>query len=337
MVDPAVPPELGQTVAVEAARPVQVARAVVLLRPLALEQSLGPTVLKLLPPIRADGIAAVMPDDRRVSKTEARAGCLEPPAHIDVIAGYPKLRIESPDRAKRRRAKRHVAARDVLRFTIREQHVDRTAGRASDAVRDDAVPRRREIWSTHPRVCRRQKGRRQIREPIRIGVGIVVRVGDDLAGRRFKAGVAGTGQAAVLGPDYAKAGLPGELGRTVGRAVVDHDDLVVRVSEPLECLEAIADGPRTVVRAHDHRDSRPRGSRCEGHLGECAPHRVERRLRRTVGAREPETPVLDVVALPVPLVGPREHEGARASVGERRPHLPVHRTRLRLLAVAQTV
>src|SRR5207249_5890204 len=79
VVDAAAPPELGQPVAVEAARPVQVARAVVLLRPLALEHGLGPTVLKLLPPIRADGIAAVMPDHRRVSEAEARAGRLEPP------------------------------------------------------------------------------------------------------------------------------------------------------------------------------------------------------------------------------------------------------------------
>src|SRR5206468_748858 len=163
---------------VEAARPVQVARAVVLLRPLALEHGLGATVLKLLPPIRADGIAAVMPDDRGVREAEARAGCLEPPTHIDVIARYPKLRIEA-------------------------------------------------------------------------------------AGRGFKAGVTGTGQPAVLGLDDPAVVPARDGGRRVGGSIVDHDDLVVRVSEPLERLEAITDGARSVVGTHDHRDPRPRERRRE--------------------------------------------------------------------------
>src|SRR5256886_2530036 len=58
---------------------------------------------------------------------------------------------------------------------------------------------------------------------------------------------------------------------------------------------------------------------------------------RSAGAGQTERPVLDVMAVAVPLVGPREHEHAAASRGERSADLPIERARLTALAVAQGV
>ena len=72
-------------------------------------------------------------------------------------------------------------------------------------------------------------------------------------------------------------------------------------------------------------------------MGERLAHRVERRLRAAVAVGEAEVPIVDVEAAAVPLVGPREHEGARAACLERGPDLPVEHLRLHFLAVPPAV
>src|SRR5206468_6981708 len=145
---------------------------------------------------------------------------------------------------------------------------------------------------------------RQVGEPVRAGIGVVIGIGDDLARGRFQARIAGTGQPAVLGLDQSAVVFARDNGRGVGGSVVHHDDLVVGVGELLQPLHAVANGARSVVRAHDHRDSWPLQARRERHLGESLSYRLQGRLRRPVGAREAEGPVLYVVTLPIPLVGP---------------------------------
>src|SRR5438105_13047119 len=85
------------------------------------------------------------------------------------------------------------------------------------------------------------------------------------------------------------------------------------------------------------RDARPGDARRERHFGERLPHGLERGLGRAIGAGQTERPVLDVVAVAVPLVGPREHEHTAAPRGERRSHLPVERACLATVAVAQGI
>src|SRR5256886_17456042 len=58
---------------------------------------------------------------------------------------------------------------------------------------------------------------------------------------------------------------------------------------------------------------------------------------RPIDAREAEPPVRDVMAVPIPLVGPGEYEHAGAPARERRAHLPVERPRLGGFAVAHRV
>src|SRR5439155_289049 len=115
------------------------------------------------------------------------------------------------------------------------------------------------------------------------------------------------------------------------------DDFGIGVGELLQPIEAVADGARAAAGAPDHRDPGPRQVPRERHPGQRLSYHSQRRLGRPVGAREAEGPVLHVVAMPVPLVGPGEHEHAGASGRERRPHLPVERARLDALAVAQRV
>ena len=211
------------------------------------------------------------------------------------------------------------------------------ARRARDALGDRSVTRRRDIRSAHRGVRGAEEADRQIGEPVRIGVGVVVDVGDDLARGRGEARVARAGQAAVLGLDQPAVVLACDGGGRVGGSVVHHNDLVIRIGEARQSLETVADGARAVVRAHDHRDSGPREARRKRHLGERLPDRAQRGLGRPVDPREAEGPVLHVVALPVPLVGPGEHEDAGTAGGERAPHLPGERARLDALVVAEAV
>ena len=55
-----------------------------------------------------------MPYHGRGMKAQGSALLLEPPAEVDIIAGHPKLRIESADRLQRRLPESHVAAGNVL-------------------------------------------------------------------------------------------------------------------------------------------------------------------------------------------------------------------------------
>jgi hypothetical protein len=170
-----------------------------------------------------------------------------------------------------------------------------------------------------------------------VGIGVIVGVGDDFSARSREPGVPRVGQSAVRGADQ-RAGIERSNRRgVVGRSVVHDDDFVIGVFEPLQPFEAVPDGARAVVRADHHRYARPREARCERRFGERLAHRVQGRLGDAVGACQTEAPVLDVVTVPVPLVRPRENEGARGSGGHRRTELPIEGSRLRALAVAHAV
>src|SRR5439155_12333800 len=115
------------------------------------------------------------------------------------------------------------------------------------------------------------------------------------------------------------------------------DDLIIRVGEALQPCEAVADRAGAAAGADENGDTRPGQLWPERDLGERLAYSIQRDLGRPVGARQAERPLADLLAVPIPLVGPREHEHAGATGGERRPYLPVERPRLSTLAMAEAV
>jgi hypothetical protein len=133
----------------------------------------------------------------------------------------------------------------------------------------------------------------------------------------------------------AAADLPGG----VARAVVDEDHLVIGVGEPFERGEIILERIGGVVRAHDHRNARPRLLRRgrERRVGEGARHDVGRRLGATLPIDQAEGPVVHVEAAAPPLVGPGERDGAARAFLERRPNVHGGDRRLPVLALTDAV
>ena len=226
----------GQPQPVEASRPVDVAGAVVLLGPLALEQRLGASVPRLLLPVHAHRVAAVMPHDGARMEAERPPPLAQPPADVHVVAGGSELVVESPDLQQRRPAERHVAAGDVLGFLVGEEDVDRSAGRVGDGLGHRAVARRRDVRAPDADVAGPDEGGGEVAQPVRVGIGVVVGVGDDLARRGAEPDVPRVAQAAVLAADHPEAVLLDDVHRPVGGAVVDDDHLEVRVVETPQAL-----------------------------------------------------------------------------------------------------
>ena len=195
----AAPPQhAGEARAVHATGPAHVARPVVLLGPLPLEHRLRPAIPYLLLPVGSDRIAAVVPDHSRRVESQRPPPLLQPPTHVHVVAGDPELWIEAADRREARLANGHVAARDVLGLPVGDEDVTGSARRAGYALRDRSVAGRGDVGTADTGVRRTHERRGEIAQPVWVGVGVVVEVGDDRAGRGLEAGVARGGEAAVL-------------------------------------------------------------------------------------------------------------------------------------------
>ena len=334
----AAPPEQAREPrAVDAARPAHVPRAVVLLRPLALEQCFRAAVPDLLLPIRAHRVPAVMPHHGGGTEAEGPTPLLQAPAHVDVVAGGTELRVESADRVQRHLPERHVAAGDVLSLAITQQHVHRTSRRACDALRDRSIVRRRDVRTTHTGVRAAHERRREVGQPVGVGIGVVVDVRHDVARGDGESRVPGARQPLVRRPNQRAVVAARDGGRPVGRSVVHHDDLVVWVVEVGEPVETVSQRASAVVRAHDHRDARPGHVPRERHVGERFAHRGQGGLGRAVAAREAEVPVFHLRPGAIPRVRPGVYERAGAAGRERRPHLPIEGAGLDLLAIASTI
>ena len=201
-----------------------------------------------------------MPDHRGRAEADRPPRVLKPPADVDVVAGGAERRVEAADRCKRRAPERHVAARDVLGLACRR------AGRGSgppgawrDASATGASSAGAMFGPPIAAWARGQERRGEVAEPVRIGVGVVVEVGDDVARRRRCQPVLRAHREARVRPvemsrtSYSR----GDRGRPVGRAVVDDDHLEVRDSPAARRPRGSPDRPRAVVGADDHRDARP--------------------------------------------------------------------------------
>ena len=73
----------------------------------------------------------------------------------------------------------------MLGLGVREQYVDGTAGRVGDAIGHEAVTRWRNVGATDRGVIRALEDPDQVGKPALVRPGVVVHVGDDLAGRRL--------------------------------------------------------------------------------------------------------------------------------------------------------
>src|SRR5947209_1671187 len=106
--------------------------SVVLLRPLLLEQRLGPPIVLLLLPICFYGISAVMPDNSGRAESNSTPFVEKTPAHVNIVSGNPVSRIEPADCSKTLPMYREIATWNVLGFRVSQHHVQRTTWRITD-------------------------------------------------------------------------------------------------------------------------------------------------------------------------------------------------------------
>src|SRR5438094_9429303 len=122
-----------EPLSVDPAGPAGMAGDVVLLRPLSLQEPLGPAVAHLLSPERAHRVAAMVPDHGRRAEPQRLPAFPQPPAQVDIVSGDTELRIEAAHRLEAGLADGHVAPWNVLRFLIGHEHVSGVARRLGNA------------------------------------------------------------------------------------------------------------------------------------------------------------------------------------------------------------
>src|SRR2546423_4831098 len=87
----------------------------------------------------------MMPDHRRRTEGDDVAGLLQPPAKIDVVPGFAKIRIEAADRLECPAVEGHVATGNVLSHGVGQEDVTRTARSSCDTGLHPVIRRRREV------------------------------------------------------------------------------------------------------------------------------------------------------------------------------------------------
>ena len=266
----------------------------------------------------------VMPDERRRHELDSPASRLQPPAHVNVVAGTQVDRVEPADGPQGVATDREVAAGHVLRRAIVEEHVGRAAGGARDAVRDPRAVERRQAEPSRGDDIGTGERLDQIGQPVGIHPHVGIRIRHDVAGRGSEAGVACGAQAAMLEIDHAaRRVLPRDSARAVTRAIVHDNDFEIRVGQPFQRGEALVERLGSVVGADDdrHFHARARLRRRKRDAREDVCDRLQDRLRASLGIDQAERPVVDGVSTPPPFVRPRKRHGAAGALGKRRPEL----------------
>ena len=196
----------------------------------------------------------VMPDERRRHELDSPAGRLQPPAHVNVVAGPQVDRVESADGPQGVATDREVAAGHVLGRAIVEEHVGRAAGGARNAVREPRAVERRQAEPARGDDLGTGERLDQIGQPVGIHSHVGVRIRHDLSGRGSEAGVACDAQAGMIDIDHAaRRVLPRDRARAVARAIVHDNDFEIRVGQPLQRREALVKRLGSVVGADDDR------------------------------------------------------------------------------------
>src|SRR5262249_38195099 len=135
----AVAPQTGVRSVVNAAGPYQVAEAVEPGGITVRQMRLGKTVADLLPPETPDARPPVMPDDGGGVEGHRLAAKEELPADVYVVSGGPVGGVEISNLRQLFLPKRHIAAGHVFRQLVVGQDVNRVAGRAVNALRQERI------------------------------------------------------------------------------------------------------------------------------------------------------------------------------------------------------
>ena len=226
-------------------------------RVLRIDERLGFAVTALLGAIGRHGVSAEMPDDCSGTEPDRVTRVLKPPADVDIVAGGAVDWIEPAELLQHVAAERHVAARDVLGDFVADQHMGRTAGRDRDGGRDQIVLGRREIRSAARGQIPGFHLGDEVGQPVGVGDAVAVGVDHDLAGCRLGPDIAGGAQSLIgLTYDAAILVILGDLEGSVARAVIDDDDLIVRIIEHRQRAQTLGHGPLGIVGADD--DGNPR-------------------------------------------------------------------------------
>ena len=261
-----------------------------------------------------------MPDGCGRTEPERAAGRLQPPADVDVVTCDAETLVEAVDIEQRFAPERHVAAGDVLRLVIGEEHMRRPTRRSRDCSGDERR-RRRQVRPADAGVLAREQCLDDEAKPVHVRASVVVEIRDDLSCCRRETHVTGSAKPVVGCPDELHAVARGDRRRLVRGAVVDDDRLDVGIVQLSYAVETVGEPARAVVCADNHRHSwggfLPRRRR-----GERLPDGPECRLRPPAAIDDAELPIDDGVAAPMPLVRPGEDDCTGSTSSERRVYLP---------------
>src|SRR5215470_7835795 len=103
---------------------------------------------------------------------------------------------------------------------------------------------------------------------MRIWVGIIIKVGDDLTFCRLHTYVPGAAQAAVFRTNQAKAVVFDNVRRSICRSIIYDNHFEVRVLQSQESFKALTNRATPVVRTNNHGNERPASTWWKGNLGE---------------------------------------------------------------------
>ena len=159
----------------------------------------------LLVPVLANGVVSMMPHHGGRMKAKRPAALLESPAHIDIIASDAVAGVEAADRLQGAFAKGHIAARHVLGTSVAKEHVHRSARCVGHAVGNPVAIVGREMGTSHPDMVGADKDGRQMRQPLRVWVDIVIDVGHDLATSCLHTCIASVTASAMFSADEPEA------------------------------------------------------------------------------------------------------------------------------------
>src|SRR5262249_3042987 len=182
--------------------------------------------------------------------------------------------------------------------------MDRTSRRVRHAGGDLSVTRRSDIGPPDSHMGSPQKGVSKVSQPIRVGIRVVIHIGDDFAGRRYHPSITSGAQALVRSTNGSETVERGYRFYGSAGAVIHHNYLEIRIPNLRQGVEAGAYGAMPIVGTDHNRDARPEPGGGKGRLAANSLHRLERRFVRPVPAGETEIPVFDIVSAAMPFVSP---------------------------------
>src|SRR5438132_12974331 len=155
-----------EPLSVDPAGPAGMAGDVVLLRPLSLQEPLGPAVAHLLFPERAHRVSAMVPDHGSRAEPQRLAAFAQPPAQVYVVSGDTELGIETAHRLEGGFAHGHVAPWNVLRFPIGHENVSRVAGCIPNAFGEPSITGGPDVGTAHRRMRRAAERGGNVGKPV---------------------------------------------------------------------------------------------------------------------------------------------------------------------------